>query len=143
MFNIRQIQRRLQNINIRLNVEIPSNEFSGLETNNDFGLNIDKREKMNIPKRNIYLQKVLSFTLVYYLLYHIVQNSHSLCSQSRPYKGINHTSLMSKETNNKSFMRTCFVCLSCFYVKYIWKFHTWSWFLQSFGIRVIWNWDPF
>ena len=76
---IRQIQRRLSNINSRSNVEIPSNEFSGLETNNDFGLNIDKREKMNIPKRNIYLQKVLSFTLVYYLLYHIVQNSYSLC----------------------------------------------------------------
>ena len=73
------IQELLLCIYSRLNIEIPSNEFSGLEMNNDFGLNIDKREKMNIPKRNIYLQKVLTITLRYYLLFHIVQNSYSLC----------------------------------------------------------------
>ena len=37
-----------------------------------------------------------------------------MCSERRPYEGISHTSLMSKEANNKSFMRSAIVCLGCF-----------------------------
>ena len=38
-------------------------QFIGVEISNDAESNIDKREKVNIPKRNVCVQKVFSFAI--------------------------------------------------------------------------------